>query len=249
MRCRGSIPTATENTRQKSSQPLAKENVELLKEFDFFTFLSVGDYQAGFAAPKDYHHRPDGRTGCVLHFTLPLAMPLLTRGTAVLEVDDPEYYVAFSLPSIEAVRLVDAPPACRLVVHPAQEPDAAAAATLAEIGPDVRDLPAGHAGARRGHREQRRDELRRTGAGARERGRCGFGDGGMPAMRRATSGATCGSRRADATTRPALTRRAGAAAATGRPTAVLATAIALDQLAAALDGLDRRAADRSSIAT
>ena len=29
--------------------PLAKENVESLKDFDFFTSLSVGDYQAGFA--------------------------------------------------------------------------------------------------------------------------------------------------------------------------------------------------------
>jgi nickel/cobalt exporter len=121
--------------------PLAKENVESLKDFDFFTSLSVGDYQAGFSAPKDYNiDLMDDRL--VLHFTLPLAMPLLTRATTVLEVGDPEYYVAFSLPSIEAVRLINAPSVCRLVVHPAKELDAAAAATLAEIGPDVRDLPA-----------------------------------------------------------------------------------------------------------
>ena len=30
-------------------KPLAKENVESLKDYDYFTFLSVGDYQAGFA--------------------------------------------------------------------------------------------------------------------------------------------------------------------------------------------------------
>ena len=122
-------------------EPLAKENVESLKDFDFFTFLSVGDYQAGFSAPKDYYvDQMDDRL--VLHFTLPLAIPLLTRAKAVLEVGDPEYYVAFSLPSIEAVRLVNQPSGCRLVVHPARELDAAAAARLAEIGPDVRDLPA-----------------------------------------------------------------------------------------------------------
>ena len=120
--------------------PLAKENVESLKDFDFFTSLSVGDYQAGFAAPKDYHlELMDGRL--LLHFTLPLASPLLTRGTAMLEVGDPEYYVAFSLPSIEAVRLVDAPAACRLAVHPGEEPDAVIAAQLAEIGADQRELP------------------------------------------------------------------------------------------------------------
>ena len=61
----------------------------------------------------------------LLHFTLPLSSPLLTRGTARLEVGDPEYYVAFSLPSIEAVRLVNAPAACRLTVHPGEQPDAA----------------------------------------------------------------------------------------------------------------------------
>jgi nickel/cobalt transporter (NicO) family protein len=121
-------------------EPLAQENVESLKDFDFFTFLSVGDYQAGFSAPKDYFvDLMDDRL--VLHFTLPLSTPLLTRAKTVLEVGDPEYYVAFSLPSIEAVRLDNAPAACRLVVHPARELDAAAAATLAEIGPDVRDLP------------------------------------------------------------------------------------------------------------
>jgi ABC-type nickel/cobalt efflux system permease component RcnA len=58
-------------------------------------------------------------------------------------VGDPEYYVAFSLPSFDAVRLVNAPPACKLRVHPGEEPDAAAAAQLAEIGPDQRELPAG----------------------------------------------------------------------------------------------------------
>jgi ABC-type nickel/cobalt efflux system permease component RcnA/ABC-type uncharacterized transport system substrate-binding protein len=121
-------------------EPLAKENVESLKDYDFFTGLSVGDYVAVFAAPRDYHlELMDGRL--LLHFTLPLASPLLTRGAAVLEVGDPEYYVAFSLPSTEAVRLVNAPSACRLTGHPGEQPDAAIAAQLAQIGADQRQLP------------------------------------------------------------------------------------------------------------
>ncbi len=120
--------------------PLAKENVESLKDYDFFTDLSVGDYQAGFGAPRDYHlELMDGRL--LLHFTLPVAVPFLTRGTATLEVGDPEYYVAFSLPSVEAVRLVNAPAACRLTVHPGERPDAVVAAQLAQIGADQRQLP------------------------------------------------------------------------------------------------------------
>ncbi len=121
-------------------EPLARENVESLTDFGFFTFLSVGSYQAGFAAPRDYYlELTDGRL--LLHFTLPLAQPFKSESPILLEVFDPEYYVAFSLPNVVAVRLVDAPDACRLTVHPARELDAAAAETLATIGPDQRELP------------------------------------------------------------------------------------------------------------
>jgi hypothetical protein len=58
-------------------------------------------------------------------------------------VYDPEYYIAFRLPSVDAFRLVDAPAACRLAVFPAEGPDPAAAAALATLGPDQRELPAG----------------------------------------------------------------------------------------------------------
>ena len=121
-------------------EPLAKENVESLSDFGYFTFLSLGDYQAGFAAPKDYYIELSGDR-LLLHFTLPLAQPLFSKSAMVLEVYDPEYYVDFSLPNAEAVRLVDAPEACRLTVHPAQELDAAAAAALATVGADQRALP------------------------------------------------------------------------------------------------------------
>ncbi len=121
-------------------EPLARENVESLSDFDFFTFLSVGDYEAGYAAPQDYYLELDGDR-LILHFTLPLAQPFFSRSTILLQVFDPEYYVAFSLPNDEAVRLVDAPPACVLTVYPAQELSDEAAAALAAIGPEQRELP------------------------------------------------------------------------------------------------------------
>ena len=121
-------------------EPLARENVESLSEFGFFTFLSVGDYQAGFAAPVDYALELNGGR-LLLHFTLPLAQPFRSSARVLLEVFDPEYYVAFALPSMEAVRLVDAPQACRLTVRPAGELDPAAAQALATIGPEQRELP------------------------------------------------------------------------------------------------------------
>jgi nickel/cobalt transporter (NicO) family protein len=122
-------------------EPLARENVESVADFDYFTFLSAGDYLAGFAAPTEYHLTRDGDR-LTLHYTLPLAQPLFTRGAVRLEVYDPEYYVAFSLPSAEAVRLVDAPADCRIAVHVARGPEAAAAEQLATLGAEQRELPA-----------------------------------------------------------------------------------------------------------
>ena len=122
--------------------PLAKENVESLKDYDFFTFLWVGDYQVHFSAPTNYYlELLNGRL--LLHFTLPLSVPILPRGTTHLEIYDPEYYVDFTLPNDQAVRLVNAPAACTIAVHPGREPDAAAAAALASVGADQRALPPG----------------------------------------------------------------------------------------------------------
>ena len=98
-------------------QPLAQVNVESLAEYNFFTFVSVGDYNAGFAAPKEYGLDLENDR-LTLHYTLPLLQPLLTKSQVLVQVYDPEYYIAFGLPSAEAVRLVDAPAGCRLDVYP-----------------------------------------------------------------------------------------------------------------------------------
>ena len=121
-------------------QPLAQVNVESLSEYDFFTFVSSGEYQAGFSAPTDYWLEQDGDR-LILHFTLPLARPVAAKGALKLEVFDPEYFVAFTLPGEEAVRLDAAPASCTLAVNLAEAPDASAAAMLATIGPDQRELP------------------------------------------------------------------------------------------------------------
>lgn len=120
--------------------PLAKINVESLAEFDFFTDLVAGEDLVGFRKPEDYWlDQADDRL--TLHFTLPLAEPLPPGAVATLDVYDPEYYIAFTVPSANAVRLVNAPAECRLNVRPAATPDAATAAMLATVGPDQRELP------------------------------------------------------------------------------------------------------------
>jgi ABC-type uncharacterized transport system substrate-binding protein len=120
--------------------PLAKINVESLSDFEFFTFLSTGDYEAGFSEPRDYWLETDGEY-LMLHFTLPVSRALASAGPVRLEVYDPEYFVAFSLPSEDAVRLTNAPQGCSLKVTLAKELDLGSQALLAEIGPEQRELP------------------------------------------------------------------------------------------------------------
>lgn len=121
-------------------QPLAEVNVESLSEFGFFTFLTLGEYEAGFAGPRDYWlEQHEGQL--TLHYTLPLARPLSASQAVRLQVYDPEYFVAFALPSREAVRLAGAPADCAVQVNLAKELDAAAEAALAAVGPEQRELP------------------------------------------------------------------------------------------------------------
>lgn len=121
-------------------QPLAQINVESLADFDFFTFLETESYIADFGAPEEYWLEQSG-SHLILHFTLPLSRPLKSSAPVTLQVFDPEYFVAFSLPSEEAVRTVGAPDNCSLTVKLAQELDAQSATALAAIGPDQRELP------------------------------------------------------------------------------------------------------------
>jgi nickel/cobalt exporter len=94
----------------------------------------------GFAAPKEYRVELDSDR-LVLQFTLPLAQPFLTKSALRVEVYDPSYYLAVSLRGGDAVALVGAPAACRPTVRPATGPSVKAAALLATLGADQRELP------------------------------------------------------------------------------------------------------------
>src|SRR5262245_11018612 len=62
-----------EFTRQEL-QPLAKINVESLKEYDFFTFAKADGKKAEFVDPHDYHLEYKHQI-LTLHFMLPLKTP------------------------------------------------------------------------------------------------------------------------------------------------------------------------------
>jgi ABC-type uncharacterized transport system substrate-binding protein len=96
--------------------PLAQENVESLKDFDYFTYAKIdGKRQKdAFNPPVDYWLDYDPKeTVLTLHFTLPLKEAVKTKQLTI-EIYDPEFFVDFGFAESNAVKLVGAPPRCRV---------------------------------------------------------------------------------------------------------------------------------------
>jgi ABC-type uncharacterized transport system substrate-binding protein len=96
--------------------PLAQENVESLKDFDYFTYARIdGKRQKdAFNPPVDYWLNYDPKEAVLtLHFTLPLKEPVKTKQLSI-EIYDPEFFVDFGFAETNAVKLVGAPPQCRV---------------------------------------------------------------------------------------------------------------------------------------
>jgi len=95
-------------------EPLAKENIESLHEYEFFTFASQNKKQIKLKQPIDakltYHNDV-----LALEFTLPLVTPTEILGNPVrLAIYDPEFFIAFLEPKKQKpVRLAsNAPKNC-----------------------------------------------------------------------------------------------------------------------------------------
>lgn len=101
--------------------PLAKDNVENLKEFAFFTFAKADGKKEKFQEPVDYYleYKDEALT---LHFTLPLKNPVKPKQLA-LEVYDPAFFIDFKLEEKDPIKLVGAPAACELKVQRPGEAD------------------------------------------------------------------------------------------------------------------------------
>lgn len=101
-------------------QPLAQENIELLKEFGYFTYARIdGKRRQGdaFAAPVDYWLDYNAEAAeLTLHFTLLLKEPVAAK-RLVVEIYDPEFFIDFGFAEHDAVKLVGAPPQCVLAAE------------------------------------------------------------------------------------------------------------------------------------
>jgi ABC-type uncharacterized transport system substrate-binding protein len=95
---------------------LAQENVESLKDFDYFTYAKIdGKRQKdAFNPPVDYWLDYDPREILLtLHFTLPLKEAVKTKQLTI-EIYDPEFFVDFGFAETNAIKLVGAPSQCRV---------------------------------------------------------------------------------------------------------------------------------------
>jgi len=102
-----------EFTREELS-PLAKVNVESLKEYDYFTVAHVDGKKAPLKEPEDYWLDFTDNV-LTLHFTLPFVTPVKAQSLEV-EMYDPSFFVDFSFATKDPAQLVGAPSACKLAV-------------------------------------------------------------------------------------------------------------------------------------
>ena len=98
--------------------PIAKTNVESLKEFDFFTYLKMGGKPATFVDAIDYSmtYDPSDQT-VTLYFTLPLEKAAPAGKFFVFQVYDPSYFVAFEMERKDPAKMTNAPAGCSLSVN------------------------------------------------------------------------------------------------------------------------------------
>jgi ABC-type uncharacterized transport system substrate-binding protein len=120
--------------------PLAEVNIDSLKEYAYFTYLTVDKTQVAFKPPIVYFLIED-RGQLTLYFTLPLAQPAPATENMVLEIFDREYFIAFHFPTNDAVKLTHAPAGCSAAFHPPHMLDATTVTELAAIPAEQRNLP------------------------------------------------------------------------------------------------------------
>ncbi|HEX2653637.1 MAG TPA: DUF1007 family protein [Xanthobacteraceae bacterium] len=100
--------------------PLAKVNIESLKEFDYFTRATANGKASPFNEPLDYWL--DFRDSVLtLNFTLPFKAPVKAKQLN-FEIVDPTWFVDFSLAEKDPVALVGAPAQCKLSVAKSKDP-------------------------------------------------------------------------------------------------------------------------------
>jgi ABC-type uncharacterized transport system substrate-binding protein len=106
---------------REALQPLAKLNMESLKDFDYFTYAKVDGQRVkgAFAEPtSDYWLDYDAKAALLtLHFTLPFKTPVKAKKSLQIEVYDPTFFIDFAMAKDKPVTLVGAPAKCKVATE------------------------------------------------------------------------------------------------------------------------------------
>ena len=117
--------------------PLAKINVESLKEYDFFTYATADGKKADLTDPAPDYWLDFNDAVLTLNFTLPFKTPVKAKELR-LEIYDPTIFVDFSWAKNAPVQLVGAPK-CRADVVKPREMTFQEGKALSEIPADQKN--------------------------------------------------------------------------------------------------------------
>jgi len=126
--------------------PLAKTNIESLKEFEYFTIANVNGRRVDLLDPPADYFLEYKDEILTLHFTVPLKEPVRAQSIE-FDIYDQSYFVDFSFEKDNPVALVGAPATCKLTITRPEEMDAAMAQQLSQLGADVKLDPSQFLGA------------------------------------------------------------------------------------------------------
>ena len=115
-------------------QDLADENAASLNEFDYFTVLKARGKPQAFDPPREARMTMEKTQG-PMSFFLPLKAPAAPSGAVSIEIEDPTFFVYFSLSEGQAaVSLADAPQGCVTSIAKAKPLDATMQQILQDEG-------------------------------------------------------------------------------------------------------------------
>jgi ABC-type uncharacterized transport system substrate-binding protein len=115
-------------------QDLANENAASLNEFDYFTVLKARGKPQAFDSPREARMSME-KTQVSMSFFLPLKAPASSSGAVSIEIEDPTFFVYFSLSEGQAaVSLAHAPQGCVTSIAKAKPLDATMQQILQDEG-------------------------------------------------------------------------------------------------------------------
>jgi ABC-type uncharacterized transport system substrate-binding protein len=114
-------------------EPLAKVNVESLKEYDYFTYVTADGKKVELNGPTSDYSLDYSDSVLTLNFTLPLKTPVKAKELK-FDIYDPTIFIDFEFAKDDPAKLIGAPQCKMDVVYPREM-------TYAE-GKALSDIPA-----------------------------------------------------------------------------------------------------------